>query len=155
MRIKNTSVNQSVAGSDVTVFVDSTAGLLRVAIINSTGLTWTAPTGILDVIFRMTGPYGSSGEVSAINAEYTVTDDVPPFKAYNFSVTEGVITISGVRADFNLNGRIDIGDVTSVAYMAAGIIPEDLDADFDDTGRVNVADAAKIAYYYVGKIAIL
>jgi PKD repeat protein len=54
--------------------------------------------------------------------------------------------------DFNTNGRIDIGDVTRVAYMAAGLIPADLSADFNNNEQVETADAAKIAWYYIGKI---
>jgi C1A family cysteine protease/chitodextrinase len=60
-----------------------------------------------------------------------------------------------LRADFNRNNRIDIGDVAKVAWMAAGRIPEDLEADFNGDGHVTGADAARIAYFYVGRITHL
>ena len=59
------------------------------------------------------------------------------------------------RGDFNLNNRVDIGDVTRVAYMAVGLTPINLDADFDHSGFVEVGDASKIAWFYVGKIPAL
>jgi len=59
------------------------------------------------------------------------------------------------KGDFNRNWRVDIGDVTTVAYMAVTLIPADPAADFGGDGSVDVADAAAIAYYYIGKIAEL
>jgi len=51
---------------------------------------------------------------------------------------------------------VDIGDVTSVAYMGIGLVPPDITAaDFNHNGRIDIGDAAKIAYYYVGKISTL
>ncbi|MFQ6120368.1 MAG: DUF4430 domain-containing protein, partial [Methanosarcinales archaeon] len=60
-----------------------------------------------------------------------------------------------VKGDFNGNGRVDIGDVTYVAYMIVGKVPMDLKADFNGNGRVDIGDASKIAYYLVGKIDTL
>ncbi|MFQ6072317.1 MAG: hypothetical protein ACE5KT_06420, partial [Methanosarcinales archaeon] len=60
-----------------------------------------------------------------------------------------------VTGDFNDNCRVDIGDVTYVAYMVVGKIPVDMDADFNGNGRVDIGDATKIAYYVVGKISEL
>lgn len=59
------------------------------------------------------------------------------------------------NGDLNRNGRVDIGDVAAVAWMAAGIMTADVEADFNKDGRVNNADAARIAYYYVGSISSL
>jgi len=60
------------------------------------------------------------------------------------------------RGDINNNGHVDIGDVTSVAYMGIGLVPPDITAaDFNHNGRIDIGDAAKIAYYYVGKISTL
>jgi PKD repeat protein len=59
------------------------------------------------------------------------------------------------KGDFNMNNRVDIGDVTKVAYMAVGLIPKDPNANFKGYDVVDSADAAKIAWYYVGKVAIL
>jgi len=60
-----------------------------------------------------------------------------------------------IRGDFNGNGRVDIGDVTRVAYMAVGLLPSDLAADFNGDSIVDAADAARIAWYYVGEISSL
>lgn len=61
------------------------------------------------------------------------------------------------RGDLNGNGRVDIGDVARVAYIAIGLVDQDPRAKFTDpvSAPVSHADAAKIAYYYVGGIEIL
>lgn len=56
------------------------------------------------------------------------------------------------NGDLNNNGIIDIGDVSRVAYMVAGKIPENLEADFNGNGVVDIGDASKIAYYFIGNI---
>jgi len=65
------------------------------------------------------------------------------------------MTAPHVKGDFNGNGRVDIGDVARVAWMAIGLTPVDMGADFNGDGKVDGADATKIAYYYVGKISSL
>ena len=60
-----------------------------------------------------------------------------------------------IRGDFNGNGWVDIGDVSRVAWMVAGLTPVDMRADFNGDGNVDGGDAAKIAYYYVGTINVL
>jgi PKD repeat protein len=102
----------------------------------------------------------------------TTATEQHPEKIYTYPANYSVsLTISGtagndsrietnyisvhLRADFNRNNRIDIGDVAKVAYMAAGLVPEDPEADFDGDGHVTGADAARIAYFYVGKIQTL
>jgi PKD repeat protein len=61
-----------------------------------------------------------------------------------------------IKGDINNNDHVDIGDVTSVAYMVVRLMPPDIAAaDFNSNGRVDIGDAAKIAYYYVGKIGSL
>jgi len=42
-----------------------------------------------------------------------------------------------------------------VAFMVAGNVPKDLNADFNGNGRVDVGDAAKIAFYLAGKVSEL
>ena len=59
------------------------------------------------------------------------------------------------KGDFNTNWRVDIGDVTRVAYMAVGLTTEDIQADFNFNDKVDGGDAARIAWYYIGKVAIL
>jgi len=60
-----------------------------------------------------------------------------------------------IKGDFNDNGRVDIGDVTRVAYMAVRLVPDDIQADFNGNEIVDSGDAARIAWYYVGKVAEL
>jgi hypothetical protein len=96
-----------------------------------------------------------------------------PSHTYNtsgiFSVGLTVLNVSGSsnstikidyitvfpKGDFNTNWRVDIGDVTRVAYMAAGLITADSSADFNGYDSVDVGDACKIAWYYVGKVTEL
>jgi PKD repeat protein len=92
-------------------------------------------------IFTATGTYNVSLTASNSGLSNTIT------KTEYISVH--------LRADFNRNNRIDIGDVAKVAWMAAGRIPEDLEADFNGDGHVTGADAARIAYSYVGRITHL
>jgi len=37
--------------------------------------------------------------------------------------------------------------------MVAGKVPEDMNADFNGNGRVDIGDAAKIACYLAGKVS--
>jgi len=73
----------------------------------------------------------------------------------NVSVKNRYITIYP-KGDFNHNWRVDVGDVSLVAYMVVGratiLFP---DADFNNNGFVDIGDAAKIAWYAVGKITDL
>lgn len=82
------------------------------------------PTGIRDL--RVTNTDGQAGSADAI-----------------FMIRP--------RGDFNGNGRVDIGDVSRVAWMAVGLVPEDPEARFSGAEAVTGADAARIAYFYVGK----
>ena len=82
---------------------------------------------------------------------YTVALNITNPGGFNQSVRTGFIT-AWIKADFNGNGRVDISDVTKVAYMTVDMTPLDLSADFDMSGDVEVGDAARIAWYYVGKI---
>ena len=67
----------------------------------------------------------------------------------------GYITVTGVKGDFNGDGKVDIGDVALVAYMVVGKSATDPAADFNENGAVDIGDAAKIAYYYVKKVPAL
>ena len=42
-----------------------------------------------------------------------------------------------------------------VAWMVVDKIPDDPRADFNGNGRVDIGDLAKIAYYLIGKISEL
>ncbi|UUX93104.1 right-handed parallel beta-helix repeat-containing protein [Methanoplanus endosymbiosus] len=70
------------------------------------------------------------------------------------NTTDNYILYS-VKGDFNGNGFVDIGDVSRVAYMVAGLTPVDMAADFNGNGKVDIGDAAMIAWYFVGKTAEL
>ena len=65
------------------------------------------------------------------------------------------ITATAPEGDLNGDGKVDIGDVSRVAYMVIGKEQEDLAADFNGNGKVDIGDAAKIACYFVGKIEAL
>ena len=47
---------------------------------------------------------------------------------------------------------MDVEDLSYVAYMVVGKAKPDLKADFNNNGRVDIGDLAKIAYYVIGKI---
>ena len=72
----------------------------------------------------------------------------------NVTIKTNYITVYP-KGDFNENWRIDIGDVTRVAYMAVNLTPPDLVADFNGNSQIDIGDASKIAWYYVGKVAEL
>jgi len=55
-----------------------------------------------------------------------------------------------ITGDFNNNAKVDIGDVSKVSYMTAGIITPDIRADFNKNGKVDIGDTSKIAYYFIG-----
>jgi len=106
--------------------------------------------------------FGDGGSAEIQNPTHTYT--APGTYTVNLTVANsmgsdseekiGYITVLEmpyIRGDLNRNGRIDIGDVAKVAWMAAGLIPEDLEADFNNSGVVDSGDAARIAYFYVGK----
>jgi len=65
------------------------------------------------------------------------------------------ITVTAPKGDVTGDGKVDISDVSKVAYMVVGKEPADLAADFNENGKVDIGDAAKIAYYFVGKIEAL
>lgn len=101
----------------------------------------------MDIYVEAKGSIGQQCVLSTVFAEWTD----PAFDAFPLSVRQGIVRIA-IRGDFNLNNRVDIGDVTRVAYMAVGLTTINPDADFDHSGSVEVGDASKIAWFYVGKI---
>jgi len=60
--------------------------------------------------------------------------------------------VLSIRGDFNGNGYIDVGDVSYVAEIVVGKLPQNLEADFNGNGRVDIGDLVKIAYYLLEKI---
>ena len=104
-----------------------------------------------------------------VSGRATLTMNVPENSYLRWEIGGGTpdrvfTTLSGysiqdtpveIRGDLNGNGHVDIGDVSRVAWMAAGLTPVDMRADFNGDDKVDGADAALIAYYYVGKIKVL
>ncbi|KUK70749.1 MAG: Uncharacterized protein XE11_1068 [Methanomicrobiales archaeon 53_19] len=142
----NASVENRVEG--FVTEIDNTTGKLNLSMTLQPGIDQGAePMQIIDLVFAAEQKIGSH-PITITGSEFSggVSGDVQPFVV----VDDGSLRVR-MRGDFNDNGRIDIGDVARVAYMAAGLITEDLEADFNGDGVVDAADAAKIAYVYVGK----
>jgi hypothetical protein len=67
-------------------------------------------------------------------------------------IPDVVYYCNGIVGDFNLNGRVDIGDASYVAGIVVGCVKNDLKADLNGNGRVDIGDLAKITYFLLGKI---
>jgi len=150
--VTDIAVNASVAeGTLLNYQIDNQTGSIDVVIqrINATYTAPADPMQILDITIRAKQQTGES--LIGLDDALWVrgTHDIPFGR-----MAEGLLTIH-LRGDFNRNGRIDVGDVAKVAWMAAGLTPEDPEADFNNNGEVDSGDAAQIAYYYVGKIPAL
>jgi hypothetical protein len=143
-------LNSSIEGSTLYTNISNSTGKANIGITSLDNITFTDATGIVDLTISTVGAPGSSTTLNAFNAEWTDAT----WASNSLAVTPGSVSIT-VKGDFNQNGRVDIGDVTRVAYMAVGLIPADPFANFNGDGYINGADAAKIAYYYVGKITAL
>ena len=111
-------------------------------------------------VFGDSGPFGErliiSPDEDSIGSEIRfLVHGYPAEEFVLFGSGESLripITRTGLTGDLNGNGRVDIGDVSHVAWMAVGLAGEELRADFDYDSMVTAADAARIAYCYVGKI---
>jgi PKD repeat protein len=107
--------------------------------------SWSFGDGMLSTLKNPEHTYTTSGT-------FSVSLTVINAGGSDGTTKPGFITVFP-KGDFNNNWRVDIGDVTRVAYMAVGFIHQDPRADFHNgNGTVLVGDAAKIAWYYVGKI---
>lgn len=53
--------------------------------------------------------------------------------------------------DLDGDGSVTIADVNAVAWMVIGNVQQDNSADFNGNGRVDIGDLARIVYYYLGK----
>ncbi|UUX92596.1 right-handed parallel beta-helix repeat-containing protein [Methanoplanus endosymbiosus] len=89
-----------------------------------------------------------------VNGTYTVSLTVTNDGGSDTMTKTDYITVYK-KGDFNGNGVVDIGDVSKVAYMVAGLTHVDMAADFNENGEVDTGDAARIAWYFVGKISEL
>jgi len=101
--------------------------------------------GILSTLKNPEHTYTTSGT-------FFVSQTVTNAGGSDDTTKPGFITVFP-KGDFNMNGRVDVGDVTRVAYMAVNLTPWDPAADFNGDTKVDIGDASKIAYYYVGRVA--
>ena len=149
--VSSVNANENFTGSSITPNIDNTNGTTRVVLTGSDLISVSEETPVIDIIFNVTGEFGSFSTLDLQNVEFSGSEFNPYTPAV---VVDGVITV-GIKGDFNGNGRVDIGDVAKVAFMVAGKIPSELSADFNGNGRVDIGDAAKIAYYLAGKVSEL
>jgi len=148
--ITNLSLNTSLVGATLEYEINNSTGSVNVSLTTTSPITTVVAKGIVNMIVESEGIAGQQCGLSTAFAEWTN----PEFDAFPLSVRQGIVRIAN-RGDFNLNNRVDIGDVTRVAYMVVGLTPINPDADFDHSGFVEVGDASKIAWFYIGKILAL
>jgi len=115
---------------------------------NTGSMTDTEPEALFDISIIPRGNNKDSSSISVFNSTWTDKDLIE----HNLECTGGNISIFGVKGDFNGNGVVDIGDVSKVAYMVAGLTSKNMAADFNNDGDVDTGDAARISWYFVGKI---
>jgi PKD repeat protein len=149
--ITNLTANTSLTGATLEYEINNSTGSVNVSLTTTSPITTSTAIGIVNINVESKG---STGQQCALSTDFAEWTD-PAFGAIPLSVRQGTVRIEGIRGDFNHNGRVDIGDVTRVAYMAVGLVPYDIQADFNGNEIVDSGDAAKIAWYYVGKINIL
>ena len=138
----------AVLPSQIYTNIDNVNGLAKFAIVFNNSISGEAN------ILNLTVGAVSTGYtlLEITGAEVSGEDfNVTSVNTFNGSVT----VILAQRGDLNRDNRIDIADVTMVAYMVVGKIEPDLAADFNGNGRVDIGDLAKIAYYVLGKISEL
>jgi hypothetical protein len=96
----------------------------------------------------------SDGSVSPLEIEIIDSSDTNAISLLgSISTSNGSFSTrkDPIRGDLNNNRYVDMGDVTTVAYIAVHLVTMDLAADFNNDGNVDTGDASKIAWYYVGK----
>jgi hypothetical protein len=133
-------------GSSVTL--NLTEERADLVLVNTNSITDTDLKALFDISVVPRGNSGDSSMISTFNATWTDTN----MAEYNIECINGTIGLFGVKGDFNGNGVVDIGDVSKVAYMVAGLTSKNMAADFNNDGDVDTGDAARISWYFVGKI---
>jgi subtilisin family serine protease len=146
--VENIILNSTVPDAELTVNI--TEGRAAALLELTTPFTSENKTELFCINISAAGEFGSNTTLQCLNAAYK--DNLS--NTHNITSADGIISIR-VKGDFNGNGFVDIGDVSKVAYMVAGKIPEDMTADFNGDDRVDIGDASKIAWYFIGKIAEL
>lgn len=76
---------------------------------------------------------------------------LPLFSMSAVSRTEGF----KLQGDLNMDGKVDSADVSMTMKMLIGLEPQNMRADFNDNGRVDIGDAARIAFFVVEKTFFL
>jgi hypothetical protein len=141
--IINITANPGIRSSTVSSILGD--GNATIALINP-GFTVTDATPLIDITFQTAEDNGTT-MLGMQNVEFTNNTGI-----YTPNIiVNGSIAVC-IKGDFNYNNKVDIGDAAKVAFMVAGIEPEDLRADFNVNGRVDIGDAARINYYLAKKI---
>jgi hypothetical protein len=151
IHITNLTANTSLTGATLNYEINNSTGYVNVSLTTTLPITTITAKGIVNIIVESKG---STGQQSALFTDFAEWTE-PVLGAFPLSVRQGTVRTEGIRGDLNYNRRVDIGDVTRVAYMSVGLVPEDIEADVNGDGPVDASDAAKIAWYYVGKIGNL
>lgn len=149
--IEEITSNSNFTGIGISSNIDNSNGVATILFTCTDSLTLPSSAPVIFICFNATGNHGDSTNLELFNVEFSDTNFVPhtPELIINGSI------VVGVNGDFNNNGRVDIGDVSKVAFMVVGKVPEDLAADFNNNVRVDIGDASKIAFYLAGKISEL
>ena len=151
IHITNLTANTSLTGATLEYEINNSTGSVNVSLTTTSPITTTTAKGIVNINVESKGITGQQCALSTDFGEWTD----PEFGAIPLSMRQGTVRIEGIRGDFNHNERVDIGDVTRVAYMSVGLVTDDIQADFNGNEIVDGGDAAKIAWYYVGKVTEL
>ena len=171
------------AGKTIAFFVDGaraagtavydpgTSSRLDLAVTSGVGFSADVTAGPAPLTVRFTDEstgdpklwswtFGDGGTSAEQNPVHTY--GVPGTYTVNLTVDNsatlsrpGYITVTAPKGDVTGDGKVDISDVSKVAYMVVRKTAADPAADFNGNGVVDIGDAAKIAYYFIGKIEAL
>ncbi|AGK61838.1 hypothetical protein Asulf_01872 [Archaeoglobus sulfaticallidus PM70-1] len=78
--------------------------------------------------------------------------DAGPDNVYGFGMVNAfwAVTNSTVKGDINLDGNVDIADITNMAYLLVGKVKADgihyYNGDLNRNGRIDIGDLAKLWY---------
>jgi len=151
IRVNEITLNQSYISSS-NLDVNSTPGLIRLALTRTEPITIGSPVPLFFLNTTGTGLVGASTLLNFSHATWST----PTFDSQPMDTVNGSILIYRIRGDLNGNGWVDIGDTAKTAYMVVKLTPDLIpDADFNNNGVIDTGDASKIAYYLVGRVPTL